>query len=62
MLINVNIGQRTDIDLVFTLLGKRIGCLLIQTVDTFDNQNIIGSQLFEIALILPFSGLEVKGF
>ena len=61
MLINIDIGQCTDIYLVFTILGKCIRCLLIQTVDTFDHQNIIRSQLFEIALIFPLSGLEVKG-
>ena len=61
MLINIDIGQCTDIDLVFTLLGKCIRCLLIQAVDTFDHQNIIRSQLFEIAFILPLSGLEIEG-
>ena len=61
MLINVDIGQRTDVDLVFALLGKCIGSLLIQSVDSLDDQNIVRSQLFEIALVLPLSGLEVEG-
>jgi hypothetical protein len=30
-------------------------------VDSFNDQDIILSQLFEIALIFPLSGLEVKG-
>ena len=61
MLINIDIGQRTDVYLIFAFLGKCIGSLLIQSVNTLNDKNIIRSQLFEIALIFPLSGLEVKG-
>jgi len=49
MFINIDIGQGADIYLVFAFLGKCIGGLLIQSVDSFNDQDIILSQLFEIA-------------
>ena len=61
MFINIDIGQGADIYLVFAFLGKCIGGLLIQSVDSFNDQDVILSQLFEIALIFPLSALEVKG-
>ena len=60
MLIDVQAGKRTDINLIFALCRQRIGHLLVQTMDTFYYQYIVRSQSCDLAAVLPFSGLKVK--
>ena len=41
MLINIELGQRADINLELVFLWKITGQLIIQTVNPFDNKNVI---------------------
>ena len=45
MLINIQLGQCTDINLEFTLFGKRITQFVIESVNSLDHQDIFLSKL-----------------
>ena len=58
MLINVQLCQRTDINLKLTLFWKGITQFVIKPVNAFDDQDIIFSKL--VSSVFPASGLEIK--
>ena len=60
MLIDIELCQRTDVDPEFAFPGQCIRQLVIQAVNSLNDQNIILFQLFEAALVFPLSGLEIK--
>ena len=60
MLIDIQLGQCTDIDLEFIFFWQIMGQRIIQTVNAFDHQNILLSELHIMSVIFPFSGLEIK--
>ena len=62
MIINIQRCQGTDINLILALVGQRVGHLVIQAVNSFDDQNIVLSKLFEIAAVLTLADLKVKGW
>ena len=55
MLVDIQLCQRTDVNLELVLSRQRIGKLLIETVDSFDDQYIIRSQGQKISVIFPLS-------
>ena len=61
MLVNIELGQRTDVYFELALPGKRVGKRIVQPVDALNHQNIFGTEFFEIALVLPSSGFEIEG-
>ena len=62
MLINIQLGQCTDINLEFTLFGKCITQFVIESVNSLDHQDIFLSKLQFITFIFPGTGLKIKGW
>ena len=60
MLIDIQLGQCTDIDLEFIFFWQIMSQRIIQTVNAFDHQNILLSELHIMSVIFPFSGLEIE--
>ena len=59
MFVDVELGQRADVYLEFTVGRKGVGEPVIQAVDSLYNQNISLPQLKEVSLILPDSLFKV---
>ena len=60
MLINIQLGQGADVDFEFALLRQRIGKLIVETVDSFNDKDILLSQLQVISLIsVSYTHLDV---
>ena len=57
MLINIQLGQGADVDFEFALLRQRIGKLIVETVDSFNDKDILLSQLQVISLLSPLTKL-----
>ena len=62
MLIDIQLGQCTDIDLKFIFSWQRIGQFVVQSMDTLDHQDISTLQLLDITLVLSLTGLEIEGW
>ena len=60
MLIDIQLGQCTDIDLEFIFFWQIMGQRIIQTMNAFDHQNILLTKLHIMSVIFPFSGLEIE--
>ena len=61
MLIDIQLRQRTQINLEFVLLRQGMGQRVIQTVDPLNDQDILRSQLQRISFIFLLSGQEIEG-
>ena len=61
MLVDVQGGQRRNIDFELVLRRNSLRRLRIQTVDAFDDQNVIGAHGNRRILVASLSGLEIKG-
>ena len=60
MVIDIQLGQRADIDTELLVRRQRIGHLLIQAVDALDDQDIILAQGEIIAFVLPPAGDKIE--
>ena len=59
MLINIQLGQGADVDFEFALLRQRIGKLIVETVDSFNDKDILLSQLQVISLIFSLTAYKI---
>ena len=62
MLIYIELGEGTDINLKLPVIRKGFGKLRIETMDTFDHENIPTLHLQLSAVIFPLSGNEIKSW
>ena len=60
MIVNIHAGKRTDINTVFAFVGKRIGGLIVQAVNPFNNQYIFRTQGLIISLVLAHSRFKIE--
>ena len=59
MLFNIQLGQGADVDFEFALLRQRIGKLIVETVDSFNDKDILLSQLQVISLIFSLTAYKI---
>ena len=57
--INIQLGQGADVDFEFALLRQRIGKLIVETVDSFNDKDILLSQLQVISLIFSLTAYKI---
>lgn len=62
VLIYIELGEGTDINLKLPVIRKGFGKLRIETMDTFDHENIPTLHLQLSAVIFPLSGNEIKSW
>ena len=64
MLVDIELGQGSDIDLKFALPGQTVGQLIIEAVDSLDNQNIVLShgQVIAVVFLLSAFKIEIRKF
>ena len=60
MAVDVDLRQRADVDAEFALRRKGVRKAVIQSVNTLDDEDVLRSELHEIALVLGLAGLEVE--
>ena len=60
VVVHIQRGQTADVDAVFALLGQSVGELVVQTVDALDDQDVLGAQGEQIAVVLPGALFEVE--
>ena len=60
MFINIKCGECGNINLIFTLNGKCLTHLVVKSMNSFDYENVIRTELLKVALVFSGSDLKVK--
>ena len=59
VLIDIELGKRADVDLIHVFLRKRCIQFLVQAVNAFHNEDIIGPEFQHIASVFAVTRLEI---
>ena len=60
MLVDVELGQRTDVDFELALHRERAGQPVVESVDSLDDQYVLFSELHVAVLVFPLAGLKIE--